>query len=43
MRSQLYHLARILGDVSAISKGPTAIIKRLIRKFVWRTFGKFKI
>jgi hypothetical protein len=32
VRTVLYTLARILGDVSAIRKGPTAIVKRLARR-----------
>lgn len=39
MRSLLYTLARLLGDAQAISKGPSAIAKRVVRKAAWRSFG----
>jgi hypothetical protein len=32
LRSQLYRSARILGDVEAMSKGPGAYAKRVVRK-----------
>lgn len=31
-RSALYGLAKLLGDVQAVSKGPEAIVKRVARK-----------
>lgn len=39
MRSLLYTLARLLGDAQAISKGPSAIARRVVRKAAWRGFG----
>ena len=40
MRNLLYVIARFLGDVNAISRGPDAIIKRAVRKSLYRTlFG----
>ena len=36
MRSTLYLLARLLGDVNAIRRGPKAMGKRIIRKAVYR-------
>jgi hypothetical protein len=32
IRAVLYTLARILGDASAVRKGPNAILKRLARR-----------
>lgn len=32
LRSELYRDARILGDIDAISKGPTAYAKRYVRR-----------
>ena len=44
-RSMLYVLARLLGDIRAIEKGPTAILKRIGRrgagKATGRALGKF--
>ena len=31
---------RILGDVQAIEKGPTAVVERAERKWLWRLFGR---
>lgn len=39
MRSLLYTLARLLGDANAVSKGPAAVAKRIVRKAAWRSFG----
>ena len=36
VRRALYHEARVLGDVRAITKGPTAIMKRAERRLAWR-------
>jgi hypothetical protein len=46
LRSWLYWWAKLLGDVSAVSKGPRAIEKRLMRRaagrmtsrLLWRWF-----
>jgi hypothetical protein len=35
-----YRLGRILGDVQALEKGPTAIVKRSERKWWERLFGR---
>lgn len=40
MRSFLYKLVRLLGDLNAISRGPKAIAKRLERRLVGRTAGR---
>jgi hypothetical protein len=40
LRRLLYQLASLLGDVNAISKGPNAIAKRIVRKTVTRKAGK---
>lgn len=39
LRSLLYFLARLLGDANAISKGPSAIAKRVVRKAAGRKLG----
>lgn len=36
IRSLLYQLASILGDVNAVSRGPKAIVKRVVRKTATR-------
>jgi hypothetical protein len=40
VRSSLYRTARVMGDLSAIGRGPARILKRLIRKALGRTFGR---
>lgn len=39
-RGFFYQLARLLGDVNAVTKGPEAIAKRHGRKMLYKTFGK---
>ncbi len=39
LRSFLYFLARLIGDANAISRGPSAIVKRVIRKALGRGMG----
>jgi len=40
LRSQLYHTARIMGDIEAISHGPSAYGKRYVRRKVYsRSMG----
>jgi hypothetical protein len=40
-RSFLYRLARVLGDVEAVSSGkPERVVKRVVRKAVHRSTGK---
>ncbi len=39
LRSILYFLARLLGDAQAISRGPGAILKRVMRKALGRGMG----
>jgi len=39
-RGFFYQLARVLGDVNAVTKGPEAIAKRYGRKMLYKTFGK---
>jgi hypothetical protein len=36
-----YRLGRILGDVQAVRRGPTAIVRRVERKWLGRLFGRF--
>lgn len=36
----LYWLARLLGDVTAVSRGPTALGKRLLRRAAGRVTGR---
>lgn len=39
MRSFLYRLASLLGDIQAVQRGTVA--QRVVRKVVWRAAGKF--
>lgn len=39
-RSFLYALARFLGDVNAVSRGPGAVARRAGRKGMGRLFGR---
>ena len=36
LRSQLYRSARVLGDLEAMEKGPSAYGKRVVRKAAYR-------
>ncbi len=36
IRSEMYRTARIMGDVEAAQKGPTAYGKRVMRKSMYR-------
>ena len=40
MRSFLYWLARLMGDISAIQRGPNAIVKRIGRRVAGRVTGR---
>lgn len=40
LRSLLYTMARRLGDVNAVRRGPTAIVKRVVRKVAGRIAGR---
>jgi hypothetical protein len=40
LRSVLYALARFLGDVSAIQRGPDAMAKRLARRAAGKVTGR---
>lgn len=40
MRSWLYAVARLLGDVNAVRRGPAALARRAVRKAVRREVGK---
>jgi hypothetical protein len=40
LRSWLYALARFMGDVNAIRRGPSRIVRRLGRKAVGRMAGR---
>ena len=39
MRSFLYLLARLLGDINAVRRGPRAIVARIVRKSALRGVG----
>jgi len=39
MRSLLYALARLMGDINAVQRGPGAVVKRIGRKVVLRGAG----
>jgi hypothetical protein len=40
LRSLLYFFARLLGDINAIRRGPTAVLKRVGRRVAGREAGK---
>ena len=40
MRSLLYFLARLLGDVNAVKRGPRAVGKRVERRIAGRIAGR---
>lgn len=40
VRSGLYGLTRLLGDISAASKGPEAMAKRLARRAAGKAVGR---
>ncbi|HXH09530.1 MAG TPA: hypothetical protein VNP04_07195 [Alphaproteobacteria bacterium] len=40
IRSLLYLVARLLGDVNAVRRGPAAIAKRVARRAAGRATGK---
>lgn len=40
LRSFLYALARVLGDVQAVSKGPEATKKRIARRIAGKLTGR---
>ena len=40
LRGGLYRIARILGDINAVSKGPAGIVKRIVNKVVGRKIVK---
>lgn len=40
VRRHLYRAGSILGDVNAVSKGPEAVGRRLIRKSLWKTWSR---
>ncbi len=40
LRTFLYRLARLLGDLNAIHRGPRAIAKRIVRRALGRAGGK---
>jgi hypothetical protein len=40
IRRMLYRLASGIGDYQALRKGPTALLKRLVRKRVWWATGR---
>jgi hypothetical protein len=40
LRSSLYKLARLMGDINALHRGPRAVAKRLARKALGRIAGR---
>jgi hypothetical protein len=42
VRSFLYWLAKLLGDISAVRKGPNAMVKRLARRQVGRMTSRVR-
>jgi hypothetical protein len=40
VRRALYHEARFLGDVQAVTRGPKAVLKRAERRLAWRMAAK---
>jgi hypothetical protein len=40
LRRNLYEAARLMGDAEAASKGPSAYVKRRVRRKVYRTEGQ---
>jgi hypothetical protein len=40
LRRDLYRGARLIGDVQAVSKGPTAVATRIERRWIWRIVGR---
>jgi len=39
-RGLLYFWARILGDINALSRGPDAFARRIVRRIVGRWIGR---
>jgi len=39
-RSLLYGLARLLGDINAVSRGPGAVAKRAVRRAAGKALGR---
>lgn len=41
IRNTLYRTGSVLGDFQALSSGkPDKILRRLLRKYIWRGFGR---
>ncbi len=40
LRTLLYRLARLLGDLNALHRGPRAVAKRMVRRALGRAAGK---
>jgi hypothetical protein len=40
LRGFLYTLARLLGDIQAVQRGPKAVVKRLERRAAGRATGR---
>lgn len=40
IRSLLYRLASLLGDINAVRKGPDAVAKRIVRKAIYKRIGR---
>jgi len=41
VRTALYKVARVLGDVQALRRGPRAMVRRVERRVVGRLVGRF--
>ena len=39
-RGGMYKGGRLLGDLNAVTRGPSGIAKRLVRKSLWKGFAK---
>jgi hypothetical protein len=40
VRRELYRGARLIGDLEAVDRGPTAVVKRVERRWLWRLVGR---
>jgi hypothetical protein len=41
LRRDLYRGARLIGDIQAVERGPTTIMKRAEQKWLWRLIGRW--
>jgi hypothetical protein len=40
VRRGLYRGARVLGDIKAVERGPQAVERRMVRRWLGRLFGR---